>query len=197
MTHKNETDLPFSEPTSSPIQSLDDAILFEVVEPERRGDKVVSGRGVYIFPNLITTISLFSAFASILASFNGDFKLAIGLIFASGFLDGIDGRLARMLNAQSRFGEEFDSLADLLAFGAAPAFLVYSWTLSELGRFGMGVSFIFLAFALCRSVGVLSSCCFCLFLGFGLLLLLSLCVFWSSLLILQLRLTWKQLKQLA
>ena len=105
---------------------------------------------MYIFPNLITTISLFSAFASILASFNGDFKLAIGLIFASGFLDGIDGRLARMLNAQSRFGEEFDSLADLLAFGAAPAFLVYSWTLSELGRFGMGVSFIFLAFAAFR-----------------------------------------------
>lgn len=150
MTQKNETDFPFSEPHSTPIQSLDDAILFEVVEPEQRGDKVVSGRGVYIIPNLITTLSLFSAFASILASFNGEFKLAIGLIFASGFLDGIDGRLARMLGAQSRFGEEFDSLADLLAFGAAPAFLVYSWTLSELGRFGMGVSFIFLAFAAFR-----------------------------------------------
>ena len=122
-----------------------DGLTFEVIETEVAEGKPVVSRGVYLAPNLITTLSLLSGFYSILASTKGDFYPAALAIFLSAILDGADGRVARMLNAQSPFGEQYDSLADMLAFGIAPAILVYSFALEPLGRIGLGCAFVFTA----------------------------------------------------
>ena len=122
-----------------------DGLTFEVIETEVAEGKPVVSRGVYLAPNLITTLSLLSGFFSILASTRGDFYPAALAIFLSAILDGADGRVARMLNAQSPFGEQYDSLADMLAFGIAPAILVYSFALEPLGRLGIGCAFVFTA----------------------------------------------------
>ncbi len=126
-----------------------DDITFEVIEPEHHDDKKVS-KGVYLVPNLITTLSLFAGFYSILSSTNGEFIKASYAIFISAFLDGMDGRAARLLNAQSPFGEQYDSLADCIAFGLAPAVLVYSFALQPWGRFGMACAFVYAACAAFR-----------------------------------------------
>ncbi|MGM8888073.1 CDP-alcohol phosphatidyltransferase family protein, partial [Psychrobacter sp. 1U2] len=91
-----------------------DGLTFEVIETEVAEGKPVVSRGVYLAPNLITTLSLLSGFYSILASTQGEFYKASLAIFLSAILDGADGRVARMLNAQSPFGEQYDSLADML-----------------------------------------------------------------------------------
>lgn len=122
-----------------------DGLTFEVIEAEVAEGKRVVSRGVYLAPNLITTLSLLSGFYSILASTHGEFYKASLAIFLSAILDGADGRVARMLNAQSPFGEQYDSLADMLAFGVAPAILVYSFALEPLGRIGLGCAFVFTA----------------------------------------------------
>lgn len=124
-----------------------DGITFEVIEAEQLGDQKKVSRGVYLVPNLITTASMLSAFFSIVASSEGRFDKACLAIFVSAFLDGMDGRAARMLNAQSPFGEQLDSLADCVAFGLAPAVLVYHFALHELGRVGLACAFIFSACA--------------------------------------------------
>ena len=122
-----------------------DGLTFEVIETEVAQGQPVVSRGIYLVPNLITTLSLLSGFFSILASTRGDFYPAALAIFLSAILDGADGRVARMLNAQSPFGEQYDSLADMLAFGIAPAILVYSFALEPLGRIGIGCAFVFTA----------------------------------------------------
>ena len=122
-----------------------DGLTFEVIEAEVAEGKRVVSRGVYLVPNLITTLSLLSGFYSILASTHGEFYKASLAIFLSAILDGADGRVARMLNAQSPFGEQYDSLADMLAFGIAPAILIYSFALEPLGRIGLGCAFVFTA----------------------------------------------------
>ena len=127
-----------------------DGLTFEVIEEEVTDGKPVVSRGVYLAPNLITTISLLSGFFSILASTQGEFYKASLAIFLSGILDGMDGRVARMLNAQSPFGEQYDSLADMLAFGVAPAILIYSFALQPLGRIGIACAFVFTACAAFR-----------------------------------------------
>ncbi len=136
-------------PNESGIEGLD-TLTFEVVEHEVADGKPVVSRGVYLAPNLITTLSLLSGFFSILSSTQGEFYKASLAIFLSAILDGADGRVARMLNAQSPFGEQYDSLADLLAFGVAPAILIYSFALQPLGRVGIGCAFIFTACAAFR-----------------------------------------------
>ena len=101
-------------------------------------------RGVYILPNLITSGSLFAGFYSIASTYTGHFeKAAIGII-AGVILDGLDGRVARMTRTTTRFGVEYDSLADLVSFGVAPAFLVYGWALSAFGRWGWLAAFLYL-----------------------------------------------------
>lgn len=124
-------------------------ITFEVIEPQGKDGKRIS-RGVYLVPNLITTLSMLSAFFSIIASSDGRYYQAAMAIFLSAILDGMDGRAARLLNAQSPFGEQFDSLADVIAFGLAPAILVYQFTLHHFGRFGMACAFVFVACAAFR-----------------------------------------------
>ena len=93
-------------------------------------------RGVYILPNLITTAGLFSGFYSIIASLRGDFLIAAVVIMAANVFDALDGRVARVTRSTSRFGTEYDSLCDLVAFGVAPAVLVYCWALEPWGTWG-------------------------------------------------------------
>ena len=136
---------------SSTKESTFDGITFEVEEEEHthEGQKV-KRRGIYLWPNLITTAALLSGFYSIIASMNQDYTHAVYAIFIAALLDGLDGRVARAIGAQSPFGEQFDSLSDMLSFGVAPAILVYSWALAPLGRVGLACAFIFTACAAFR-----------------------------------------------
>lgn len=93
-------------------------------------------KGVYILPNLITTAGLFAGFYSVIASFRGDFMIAAIAIMAANVFDALDGRIARVTKTTSRFGIEYDSLCDLVAFGVAPAILVYRWALEPWGTWG-------------------------------------------------------------
>src|SRR5438874_1497094 len=93
-------------------------------------------KGVYILPNLITTAGLFCGFYSIIASLRGEFLIAAIAIMAANVFDALDGRVARLTNTTSRFGIEYDSLCDLVAFGVAPGILVYTWALAPWDSFG-------------------------------------------------------------
>ncbi|WP_419420218.1 CDP-diacylglycerol--serine O-phosphatidyltransferase [Legionella sp. D16C41] len=101
--------------------------------------------GVYLLPNLFTTASLFAAFYAIVASFKSQFEAAIIAIFIGMIADGLDGRIARLTNTQTAFGAQYDSLSDMVTFGVAPALLLYSWNLQQLGKFGWLVAFIYTA----------------------------------------------------
>jgi CDP-diacylglycerol---serine O-phosphatidyltransferase len=113
-------------------------------------------RGIYLLPNLLTTGCLFSGFYSIVAAIDGNFAVAGGAVFIAMLFDGLDGRVARWTGTESPFGKEYDSLADMVAFGIAPAVLVYQWgvvRISEYGaewrRFGWVVAFFY---ALCAAL---------------------------------------------
>lgn len=108
-----------------------------------RGEDSVS-RGIYVLPNLITSASLFAGFYSIAATYTGQFEKAAIAVIAGVVCDGLDGRVARMTRTTTRFGVEYDSLADLVTFGVAPSFLVYGWALSRFGRWGWLAAFLFL-----------------------------------------------------
>ena len=101
-------------------------------------------RGVYLLPSLFTTANIFCGFAAIMMSFQREFQLASILILVAGILDGLDGRVARMTGGTSDFGGEFDSLADVVSFGMAPAFLAFVWGLAPLHRYGWVIAFLFL-----------------------------------------------------
>lgn len=107
-------------------------------------------RGIYLLPNLFTTAGLFAGFYAIVASMRGDFEPAAIAIFVAMIMDGLDGRIARMTNTQSAFGAEYDSLVDMVAFGLAPALVVYQWALHDLGKLGWMVAFIYTACAALR-----------------------------------------------
>jgi len=111
-------------------------------EQEQRGLK---HRGIYLLPNLFTTAGLFSGFYAIVASMNGDFQQAAVAIFVAMIFDGLDGRVARLTNTQSEFGAEYDSMADIVSFGVAPALVAYNWALHDLGKLGWLAAFIFVA----------------------------------------------------
>jgi CDP-diacylglycerol---serine O-phosphatidyltransferase len=100
-------------------------------------------RGVYLLPNLITTGSLFSGFYAIVAAIDGRFHAAAWAIFIALVLDGLDGRIARLTKSTSGFGVQYDSLADLVSFGVAPALLVYLWALKPFQQFGWVAAFLF------------------------------------------------------
>ena len=108
---------------------------------------------IYLLPNLFTAASIFTAVISITAAINGDFEKSAWLIFLSLVFDGLDGRIARLTHTASKFGVEFDSLADIVAFGVAPAILLYFYIGQDYGRFGtlvMGLFIIFGAIRLAR-----------------------------------------------
>ncbi|MBC8317038.1 MAG: CDP-diacylglycerol--serine O-phosphatidyltransferase [Desulfobulbaceae bacterium] len=113
---------------------------------EKNNDKKQSARGsICLLPNLLTTLSLFSGFYSIVSSINGQFLHAAVAILVAGVFDGLDGRVARMTGTTSKFGEEYDSLCDLVSFGVAPAMLAYLWVLQPYGRYGWLAAFLYVA----------------------------------------------------
>ena len=113
-------------------------------------EKTPSKRGIYLLPSVVTTFGMFAGFYSIISSINGEFTIAAISIMIAMMWDTLDGRVARLTNTQSAFGAEYDSLADLVSFGLAPALLVYEWSLYELGRFGWLAAFVYLACAALR-----------------------------------------------
>jgi len=102
-------------------------------------------RGIYLLPNLFTTGCLFAGFYAIVAAMGGRFEDAAIAIFIAMIMDGLDGRVARLTNTQSEFGAEYDSLADMVSFGLAPALVVFIWLLSDLGKIGWLAAFIYTA----------------------------------------------------
>ncbi len=117
------------------------------------GDVVVvrkRRKGIYILPNLFTLAALFGGFYSVVMAINGRFVLAAFGVFCAMVLDSLDGRVARMTNTQSAFGEQMDSLSDMVSFGAAPALIAYVWALQGLGRWGWVAAFVYCACAALR-----------------------------------------------
>ncbi|MFD1711006.1 CDP-diacylglycerol--serine O-phosphatidyltransferase [Ottowia sp. GY511] len=110
----------------------------------------VRRKGIYVLPNLFTLAALFGGFYGIVMAMNGRFDLATTGIFAAMVLDSLDGRVARMTGTQSAFGEQMDSLSDMVSFGAAPALLAYEWALRPLGRWGWIAAFVYCACAALR-----------------------------------------------
>ncbi|HMV00625.1 MAG TPA: CDP-diacylglycerol--serine O-phosphatidyltransferase [Rhodocyclaceae bacterium] len=107
-------------------------------------------RGIYIVPNLFTTAALFCGFFAIVQAMQGDFERGAIAIFIAMVFDGLDGRVARLTHTQSAFGAEYDSLSDMVSFGAAPALVVYEWALKDMGRLGWIAAFIYCAGAALR-----------------------------------------------
>ena len=114
-------------------------------EPPRRPRK-----GIYILPNLFTLAALFGGFYGIVMAMNGQFDQAAVGIFCAMVLDSLDGRVARMTNTQSAFGEQMDSLSDMVSFGAAPALIAYEWALKDLGKYGWIAAFVYCSGAALR-----------------------------------------------
>ena len=108
------------------------------------------GKGLYVLPNLFTLAALFGGFYAIVMAMNGHFDQAAIGVFCAMVLDSLDGRVARMTNTQSAFGEQMDSLSDMVSFGAAPALIAYVWGLTSLGRWGWIAAFVYCACAALR-----------------------------------------------
>ena len=107
-------------------------------------------KGIYILPNLFTLAALFGGFYAIVMAMNGKFEQAAIGIFCAMVLDSLDGRVARMTNTQSAFGEQMDSLSDMVSFGAAPALIMYEWALKGMGKLGWIAAFVYCSGAALR-----------------------------------------------
>jgi CDP-diacylglycerol--serine O-phosphatidyltransferase len=107
-------------------------------------------RGIYLLPNAFTTGALFCGFYAIVMAMNQKFEHAAWAIFIAMVLDGLDGRVARLTNTQSEFGAQYDSLSDMVSFGAAPALVIYEWSLRGLGKLGWIAAFVYCAGAALR-----------------------------------------------
>lgn len=114
------------------------------------GNQGLRHRGIYILPNLFTTAALFSGFYAIVQAMNGRYEQSAVAIFVAMVFDGLDGRVARMTRTQSAFGAEYDSLSDMVSFGAAPALVMYEWAFRGLGKLGWVAAFIYCAGAALR-----------------------------------------------
>jgi CDP-diacylglycerol--serine O-phosphatidyltransferase len=130
-------------------EALGDDLDYEVEELAPEKPRLRS-KGIYLLPNAFTTAALFSGFFAIVNAMNDQFQVAAIAIFASLVLDGMDGRVARMTNTQSAFGEQYDSLADMVSFGVAPALVAYEWALKDLGKWGWLAAFTYCAGAALR-----------------------------------------------
>src|SRR5438132_12532327 len=107
-------------------------------------------RGVYLLPSLLTMGNMFCGYACVVYAMRSEFETAAPFIGVAVILDMLDGRIARMTGTASAFGVEFDSLADIISFGIAPAILSFAWGLSPLGRLGWAAGFLFVAAAAMR-----------------------------------------------
>ena len=127
--------------------------MHDGTDPDIEADDLVPRKrrkGIYILPNLFTLAGLFGGFYAIVMAMNGRFDQAAIGVFSAMVLDSLDGRVARMTNTQSAFGEQMDSLADMVSFGAAPALIAYVWALTGLGRWGWIAAFVYCACAALR-----------------------------------------------
>ncbi|MBT6124082.1 MAG: CDP-diacylglycerol--serine O-phosphatidyltransferase [Halioglobus sp.] len=131
---------------TAPLEILVDEHEEEVSE----NGESVRRQGIYLLPNLFTTGGLFAGFYAVIAGMRGDFESAPIAVLAALLLDGLDGRIARMTNTQSKFGAEYDSLADMVSFGVAPALVIFSFALGDLGKIGWSAAFIYVACAALR-----------------------------------------------
>ena len=113
-------------------------------------DPLKPHKGIYLLPNAFTTAALFCGFYAIVQAMNQQFEYAAIAIFCSMVLDGMDGRVARLTNTQSEFGAQYDSLADMVSFGVAPALVMYEWALKGLGKWGWLAAFVYVACAALR-----------------------------------------------
>nr|WP_076002066.1 CDP-diacylglycerol--serine O-phosphatidyltransferase [Pseudohalioglobus lutimaris] len=125
-------------------------LVDEHEEEVSENGRSVRRQGIYLLPNLFTTGALFAGFYAVIAAMRGDFQSAPIAILAALFLDGLDGRIARMTNTQSKFGAEYDSLSDMVSFGVAPALVMFSFALGDLGKFGWSAAFVYVACAALR-----------------------------------------------
>lgn len=130
--------------TLSPMHESQPAAVPEGIVVRKRR------KGIYILPNLFTLAALFGGFYAVVMAMNGRFDLAAVGVFVAMVLDSLDGRVARMTNTQSAFGEQMDSLSDMVSFGAAPALIAYEWALKGLGRWGWIAAFVYCACAALR-----------------------------------------------
>jgi CDP-diacylglycerol--serine O-phosphatidyltransferase len=112
-------------------------------KPRRPTAEVLRKRGIYLLPNAFTTLNLFAGFYAIVQGMNHRFEHAAIAVFVAMILDSIDGRVARLTRTQSAFGAEYDSLTDMVSFGAAPALLMYEWALRDMGRIGWIAAFVY------------------------------------------------------
>ena len=119
-------------------------------EPLRRGLGGLRRRGIYLLPNLFTTAALFFGFFAIVQAMNDHFEQAAIAIFVAMVLDGLDGRVARLTHTTSEFGAQYDSLSDMVSFGAAPALVMYEWALKDMGKLGWIAAFVYCAGAALR-----------------------------------------------
>ena len=121
-------------------------VLLVLIFIDNQGRKNLNRRrGIYLLPNLFTTAGLFAGFYGIVSGMNSQFEAAAIAIFVAMVMDGMDGRIARLTNTQSDFGVEYDSLADMVSFGLAPALIVYQWALSGMGKLGWLAAFVYAA----------------------------------------------------
>jgi CDP-diacylglycerol--serine O-phosphatidyltransferase len=109
------------------------------------GKNSLRRRGIFLLPNAFTTAALFCGFYAIVMAMNKNFEHAAWAIFIAMVLDGLDGRIARLTNTQSEFGAQYDSLSDMVSFGAAPALVIYEWSLRGLGKLGWIAAFVYCA----------------------------------------------------
>jgi CDP-diacylglycerol--serine O-phosphatidyltransferase len=107
-------------------------------------------RGIYLLPNAFTTANLFAGFFAIVQAMAGRFDIAAAAIFVAMVLDSLDGRVARLTHTQSAFGEQYDSMSDMVSFGAAPALIIYEWSLKGMGKLGWLAAFVYVAGAALR-----------------------------------------------
>jgi CDP-diacylglycerol--serine O-phosphatidyltransferase len=112
-------------------------------DPQRRGLGALRRRGIYLLPNLFTTGALFFGFFAIVQAMNGRFETAAIAIYVAMVLDGLDGRIARLTHTTSEFGAQYDSLSDMVSFGAAPALVMYEWALKDMGKLGWIAAFVY------------------------------------------------------
>jgi CDP-diacylglycerol---serine O-phosphatidyltransferase len=139
-----------AQPATSGVTPRLDLLVDEHEEEVSENGQTVRRQGIFLLPNLFTTAALFAGFYAIIAAMRGDFENAAVAIFFAMVLDGLDGRIARLTHTSSKFGAEYDSLADMVSFGVAPALVVFSWALGGLGKFGWSAAFIYVACAALR-----------------------------------------------
>ena len=150
MTEPNSAEQPAEAVDATQSSTSRHLPIDEHFEEVSQNGKRIRRKGVYLLPNIITTAALFSGFYAILAGVNGHFEHAAYAIIAALFLDGFDGRVARLTNTTSAFGVQYDSLSDMVSFGVAPAVVMFAWGLEPLGKLGWAAAFIYAACAALR-----------------------------------------------